>query len=279
MIHANPYNPRGNIPPMNREKLALYWDILMIALALLTVFLLFYEMTISPEDVARQGLEGVRAKVILIHRLDFWICMVFIGEFFVRLWKEKDRRVFFKMHWLEIPGMIPFTIFNVSRTIRILRLFRLVRVYSLLKRFSRLYKKRFVRNELQYAFLVLVTILLLSTFGVYLFESRVNPEIESVGDAFWWSIVTVTTVGYGDKVPITPLGKVIGVILMFTGIGLIGVLSGTIASYLMRGYKADKGEDVEEALRILTLRRAKGEVTEEQYQEIRKDLEGMIKAR
>ncbi|MBU6997953.1 MAG: potassium channel family protein [Theionarchaea archaeon] len=262
---------------MNREKLALYWDLTMITLALLTVFLLFYEMTISSEDVAREGVEEVRAKVTLIHRLDFWICMVFIVEFFGRLWKEKDRVMFFKTHWLEIPGMIPFTIFNISRTFRILRLFRLVRVYSLLKRFSRLYKKRFVKNELQYAFLILMTILLMSAFGIYLFEGRVNPEIESAGDALWWSIVTVTTVGYGDKVPITPLGKVIGVILMFTGIGLIGVLSGTIASYLMKGYKAEKGNDVEDALRTLKLRRARGEVAEERYQEIKKDLEDMLR--
>ncbi|MBU7014633.1 MAG: ion transporter [Theionarchaea archaeon] len=264
---------------MNREKLALYWDMIMITLALLTVFLLFYEMTISPEDVAREGLEEIRAKVNLIHRLDFWICMVFIVEFSVRLWKEKDRKIFFKMHWLEIPGMIPFTIFNISRTFRILRLFRLVRVYSLLKRFSRLYKKRFVKNELQYAFLILMTILLLSAFGVYLFEGRTNPEIESAGDALWWSVVTVTTVGYGDKVPVTPLGKAIGVILMFTGIGLIGVLSGTIASYLMKGFRPEKGEDVEGALRVLKLRRARGEVTEEQYQEIRKDLEEMLRTK
>jgi len=99
-------------------------------------------------------------------------------------------------------------------------------------------------------------------------------------DALYWAVVTITTVGYGDIVPVTPLGKVIGVILMFTGIGIIGVLSGTIASYFLRGYRSEREtEDVGEALRILKLRRAKGEVTEEQYQEIKRELEEMLEAK
>ena len=264
---------------MNKEKIGFYVDIVMIVLALITIFLLFYEMTIAPEDITPETIQAIRSKVILVRRLDFWICIVFIAEFAVRTWKEENRRQYVRTHWLEIPGMIPFTVLGPAyRTLRILRLFRLVRVFSLMKRFSRLYQKRFVRNELQYTALIVITILLSSIYCIFFFEARTNPEIQSVGDAAWWSIVTVTTVGYGDKVPITPLGKVIGVILMFTGIGIIGVLSGTIASYLLKGFRGEREtEDIEEALRILKLRRAKGEVSEETYVEIRKDLEDMLK--
>lgn len=264
---------------MDKEKLGFYVDMIMIALALITVFLLFYEMTIAQQitpEITQEKIDEILFKISIIHRLDFWICIVFIIEFLVRIWKEDDRKGYFRTHWLEIPGMIPFTVFPVSRTFRILRLFRLVRVFSLMKRFSRLYQKRFVRNELQYAAVIVTTILLFSSYGIFFFERQANPEISSVGDAMWWSIVTVTTVGYGDKVPVTPMGKVIGVILMFTGIGLIGVLSGTIASYLLRGFRAERKEDVADALKILKLRRAKGEVTEEQYLEIKKDLEEML---
>jgi voltage-gated potassium channel len=270
---------------MDMKKIGFYVDLVMISLALITIFLLFYEMTILPEDLPEvitpetmtDEMRDVLPKVQNIHRLDFIICLVFIAEFTVRIWKEEDRKGYFRTHWLEIPGMIPFTAFKVSRTFRIFRLFRLVRVFSLMRRFSRLYLKRFVRNELQYMAVIVATILLISTYCIYFFEARENPMINGFGDAAWWSIVTVTTVGYGDKVPITPLGKVIGVILMFTGIGIIGVLSGTIASQLLRGYKTEREtEDIDEAFRILKLRRAKGEVTEEQYQEIKKDLEEML---
>ncbi|MBU7009833.1 MAG: ion transporter [Theionarchaea archaeon] len=272
---------------MDREKIGFYVDIVMIILAIFTVFLLFYEMTIAPADVTPadisagnipEEVKAVLPKIVLIHKLDLWICIVFIVEFLVRIVKEPDRKAFFKAYWLEIPGMIPFTLpfLNISKTFRVFRLFRLVRLFSMMKRLSRLYQKRFVRNELQYTALIVIMILLFSAYGIFFFERQVNPDINSAGDALWWSIVTVTTVGYGDKVPITPLGKVLGVILMVTGIGVIGVLSGTIASRLLRGYRTEReAGDVQEALRILKLRRAKGEVTEEQYHEIKKDLEEM----
>ena len=265
---------------MDKEKIGFYVDVMMIVLALVTIFLLFYEMTIAPEEITPETIEAIRSKVLFIHRADFWICWIFIGEFLVRFWKADDRKAYFKTRWLEIPGMIPFTVLGISNTFRILRLFRLVRVFSSMKRFSRLYQKRFVRNELQYTAVIVLTILLFSSYAIFFFERQANPDINSAGDAVWWSIVTVTTVGYGDIVPVTPLGKVIGVILMFTGIGIIGVLSGTIASYFLRGYRSEREtEDVGEALRILKLRRAKGEVTEEQYQEIKRELEEMLEAK
>jgi voltage-gated potassium channel len=257
---------------MEKERIGFYVDILMIVLALITIFLLFYEMTIL-RTVTPETKDTVARKVSIIHLLDLLICIVFIGEFLVRMLREDSRKQFVQTHWLEIPGMIPFTVLGVSRTFRILRLFRLVRVFSLMKRFSRIYQKRFVRNELQYAVVITVTILVFASYGIYFFEAGINAEISSIGDAVWWSIVTVTTVGYGDKVPITPLGKAIGVILMFTGIGLIGIVSGTIASYFLGGFRAEKrSEDLDEAMRVLQIRRAKGEITEEQYKEIRKDL-------
>lgn len=259
---------------MDREKIELYVDLLMIALAVFTVFLLFYELTITTGQITADIVRKVRA----IHWLDFWICWIFIAEFVVRTWKEEDRKGFVKSHLLEIPGMIPFTVFGVASVFRVFRLFRLVRLVTMTKRFSKLYQKRFVKNEIQYVAIIVITILLFSSYGILLFERRVNPDIKTVGDAFWWSVVTVTTVGYGDKVPITPMGRAIGVMLMFTGIGLIGTFSGFMASYLVRGFKAEKeAEDIEEALRVLKLRRARGEVTEEQYKEIKTDLERMLK--
>ncbi len=268
---------------MNREKVGFIVDLVMIFLAIFTIFLLFYEMTITtaPETLTPEERTEMLHKVRVIHGLDFWVCMIFIGEFVVRLWKEENRKGFFKAHVLEVPGMIPFvTPFAVGAPVifRILRLFRLVRIFSMMKRFSRLYHRHFVRNEIQYTAIVVITILLFSSYGILLFERRVNPEIKTVGDAFWWSVVTVTTVGYGDKVPVTPLGRVIGVVLMFTGIGIIGIFSGTMATYLMKGYRGEEEtDDVNEALKILKLRRARGEVSEEQYHEIKKDLEDMLK--
>jgi len=60
-----------------------------------------------------------------------------------------------------------------------------------------------------------------------------GANIRNFGDALWWAVVTVTTVGYGDKYPVSPGGKGVAVVLLLVGIGLIGVLTATVASYFV----------------------------------------------
>jgi voltage-gated potassium channel len=70
----------------------------------------------------------------------------------------------------------------------------------------------------------------MGALGVFIFESESNRAIGSFGDALWWAVVTATTVGYGDVSPVTLEGRLIAVVLMLTGIGVIGVFTATVAS-------------------------------------------------
>ena len=74
---------------------------------------------------------------------------------------------------------------------------------------------------------VVVTVCSLGAYGA---EHPQNPGFATVGDAFWWGIVTLTTVGYGDIVPETTAGRILGAAIMFTGIAVLGVLAGSLAA-------------------------------------------------
>ena len=73
--------------------------------------------------------------------------------------------------------------------------------------------------------------LLLASWMAYTAEKPTNPGFATFGDSLWWGVVTLTTVGYGDIVPDTEKGRIAGVFLMVTGLGTLGVLSGTMASF------------------------------------------------
>lgn len=78
-------------------------------------------------------------------------------------------------------------------------------------------------------------ILLVGTIVIFLIESpNENSEIKTMLDAVWWTAATVTTVGYGDVVPISDIGRIIGVIFMFTGISILGIFISTIGASLIR---------------------------------------------
>jgi voltage-gated potassium channel Kch len=94
----------------------------------------------------------------------------------------------------------------------------------------RLARRLFGRRKFHYIALVAIAVVLLGALGVFLVERGSNRSIGSFGDALWWAVVTATTVGYGDVSPVTLEGRLIAVVLMLTGIGVIGVFTATVAA-------------------------------------------------
>ena len=92
------------------------------------------------------------------------------------------------------------------------------------------------------AVFMLLVITIMATIVVELFEANQNNQFTSYWDSVWWVFVTITTVGYGDKVPVTPAGKILGVIIMFVGIALLSIITATISSiFVTRKIKEGKG--------------------------------------
>jgi voltage-gated potassium channel len=89
---------------------------------------------------------------------------------------------------------------------------------------------------------LILIVIFVGSISIFYFERGVNETIRSIFDALWMVIVTVTTVGYGDKFPVTPYGKMIGVLVMFVGIGFLGMFTATIASiFVERRIKEGRG--------------------------------------
>jgi voltage-gated potassium channel len=92
----------------------------------------------------------------------------------------------------------------------------------------------------------LVGVRLTASWPAWFEANAKGSNIHNFGDALWWAIVTVTTVGYGDKYPVTAGGRGVATVLMFVGIGLIGVLTATVASYFVeQSADEDRAELVE----------------------------------
>jgi voltage-gated potassium channel len=170
------------------------------------------------------------------------ICVIFLIDFVYNITGSKPKRQYFIYHrgWLDLLGSIPsLGILRFTALFRLARLSRLARITRLLGGQKR---KQLIddviQNRSQYAlfitFLSAYVVLSLSTVLVLQFESR-SPDANIVtgGDALWWGLVTITTVGYGDFFPVTFLGRITGVFVMFAGVGIIGSLASILASILV----------------------------------------------
>ena len=90
--------------------------------------------------------------------------------------------------------------------------------------------------------LIFAAVLLLSSLLVYFIERGRNNGFTTIFDSIWWTIVTVSTVGYGDRFPVSTLGRLIAILIMFLGVGVMGIVTGRIASFLLeRQMKEEKG--------------------------------------
>jgi voltage-gated potassium channel len=100
-------------------------------------------------------------------------------------------------------------------------------------RFEQRLTKRLADLTLRRAVLMIVTLATVLAVGAATLERLFDPGIGTYGDALWWAVSTVSTVGYGDVVPTSPAGRLIGTVLMLTGIGLIPLLTSAVVSALV----------------------------------------------
>jgi voltage-gated potassium channel len=170
------------------------------------------------------------------------ICVIFLLDFFGNLSRAPTKREYFigRRGWLDLLGSIPsLGFFKYTALLRLARLSRLARITRLLRgQNKRELIDDVVTHRGEYAAFVSVMaamiVLVVCSVLVLQFESRAaDANITTGGDALWWALVTITTVGYGDYFPVTAAGRITGAFVMFAGVGIIGALASILASVLV----------------------------------------------
>jgi voltage-gated potassium channel len=170
----------------------------------------------------------------LLNYIDNTICAFFFFEFSVRFYKAESKLKFLKWGWIDLLSCIPMVDF--LRAGRLLTLIRLIRVIRAFRSTVHLVNHIFA-NKAQGAFtsisVIAILLVIFSAIGILQVENDPNSNIKTAEDAIWWAYVTITTVGYGDKFPVTTEGRIIAAILMTTGVGLFGTFTALVASWFV----------------------------------------------
>ncbi|MQB62228.1 ion transporter [Lactobacillus reuteri] len=202
---------------MKRDLKTIIYNIFMALLAIISIVLIVL-------DYAHE-INIISPPYSII---DNSILIIFTIDYFVRLFYAKDKKRFFKENIFDLLSIIPVNnllyVFRMARIGRAFRLLKLLRIFRLVGLTGRLHKF-FKTNGLIYYLYISLTVILIAS-SLYCISEKV-----SFGTALWWSITTATTVGYGDVSPTTGLGKAAAVLLMFLGIGFIGMLTSSLTNF------------------------------------------------
>jgi voltage-gated potassium channel len=188
------------------------------------------------------------------HGINWIVWLAFCAEYLGKVWLAPDRRSQFRSSWFDLviillspPFLVPDAM-QGARAIRVLRLLRFVRAAAVATIGLREAAQGLRHRSFHYVALATVVVIGLGAIGIFAVERGQNNNIQSVGDALWWAVVTTTTVGYGDVWPVTAEGRLIAVALMVVGIGFIGVFTATITSFFLAPDRTSDQNSVEERL-------------------------------
>lgn len=215
---------RKQVPEEHEDKLSLY----ELFIGMMTIF----SLIVMAVQFLFRGYEVLYSVLWIIDNL---FCLIFLADFTGRLIRADSKIGYLKWQGtFDLLGSIP-----AFPALRLFRLFRLTRVARVLRIGGpkRIFHEFLTRRSESALYLTILMALLVITFGsllVYAAESK-SPDanIKSGQDAVWWSIVTITTVGYGDRYPVTWTGRIIGMLTMIAGIGVFGVFTSFLANAFM----------------------------------------------
>ena len=239
-------------------------------------------------NVIAIALESVPALMETYQRqfylLELFSVLVFTAEYLARVWscvelspRARANPLVARLKYMTTPmvlidlvAILPFYItFLIGVDLRFLRVMRLLRIFKL-TRYSEAMTTMFEvlqeeKSVLVAAAFIMFILVVLASSGIYLIEHDIQPEaFGSIPAAMWWSIITLTTVGYGDVTPVTAGGKAFGVVVAIVGVGMVAMPAGILASGFANAFRRRRVSYEQE----LAIALEDGELTEAECQSL-----------
>lgn len=226
------------------ELFSRLFDILLILLIVSNAIAMLLMTVQSIDSQYHQQLHQFEVFSVIVFTLEYlarvWTCVeaapVNSEQHNWPIWKRRLHYLVTPMALVDLVAILPFYLsmfFTVDlRILRLLRLARLIKLGRYSTAMQTLYQViRAEARTLLAALSVLMLIMVFAATGIYYLERHVQPEeFSSIPAAMWWALVTLTTVGYGDVVPITPLGRIFGALITLLGIGVYALPAGILSS-------------------------------------------------
>ena len=217
------------------------YEVLCFILIIFDAFFLFLTVIFNLRSGSLEAIATFDAVVVLF----LWV------EYLFRVNEQDNKWSYVAYQWTDILAIIPFDYlalvsFGVALPLTLVfKLLRLVRIFALL-RFSRRIEKEVLafaeKTRLIYGLAIYLLVIIVGSFLFFSVESGVNPNVTDVDNALWFMIVTITTVGYGDVVPYTGLGRIIAVVAMISAILFASLVTATTTTALLEKFRAEREE-------------------------------------
>lgn len=176
----------------------------------------------------------------ILRRMDTAACAVFLVDALVGFVRAESKLQWMKWGWIDVLSSIPeIEAFRWARVGRVLRIMRVLKGARVLRELWVHGIKQRGESAILASGLISFACVTFGAIAVLVAESGAGGPIQGPEDALWWTVVTITTVGYGDLYPVTEVGRGVAVVLMVTGVSTFGAFSGFLASSFLGG---DEGE-------------------------------------
>lgn len=204
------------------------------------IFLLFFDATLLFLSIVSNLKPDTLYSVAVI---DLIISLIFVILLLWSLFGVEDKKTYIKERWALLFSLVPIYFIGINLglqdmlLIKLLNIFKIISLYFFAQKFSRDVIRYQKKTRLVYAVAIFLLVLVICSFVFYAAEHGVNPEVSNFEDSLWFVLQTITTVGYGDIIPVTAIGRIMGVISMLSALVLTSIVTSVATFSLIEKFR------------------------------------------